>query len=834
MSENEGRKPHFILGDISETESYSPPRTPITPPFIPQPDRHQHGSRLLGNINTIRPIMDEAREIQQAIGLDEGLGIQVEFESLPEIELAFESLARDRSGIELLNVRKSANRTLATVFVPDGKLDHFERLIKDYLEDKKNKAGNSSDHKALINTIQEIRAASIRALWTDDDAVFPENDDEIFWWEVWLPVRKDRAATTASFRRLAAMQEIAVSEKEFEFPERTVLLVKATKRQLQGSMMTLNSIAELRRAKETADFFDASPPDEQSQWLKELLKSCVFSIKNDSTPHICILDTGVNNRHPLLSSSLEDEDLHSVEPAWGTNDIDGHGTAMAGIALIGDLTDHLISGLATPVNHCLESVKLLPSDGANNGDDEHHAYLTQEAISRPEISYPFRDRVFGMAVTTKDKRDRGKPSLWSSAIDSLAFDAFGEGQTPRLLIISGGNIIDPNAWINYPDSNTTDGIHDPGQSWNALTIGAFTNLTDIAEDGATHYQPIAPAGGLSPFSTTSATWPPRWPIKPDIVFEGGNAANDGLGAVWMPSLSLLTCYHDLSERLFTTINATSAATALACQMAAKLKVSYPDLRPETVRALMVHSAEWSEAMKATYLPTNRTPNKSDHLNLVRHCGFGVPNLDRALWSMSNSLVMVVETELQPFQRNPGKQPKLRDMNLQKLPWPLEELEGMGATEVEMRVTLSYFIEPNPSNRGFKSKYRYESHGLRFDVKRPQESISDFRYRINSLARLEEEGSNAGGDDPNWLIGKQNRHKGSIHSDIWKGSAADLASRGVIGIYPTLGWWKTRTGLEKYHNRARYSLIVSIHAPEAKVDLYSAVLNKIRTPVNVAV
>ena len=38
----------------------------------------------------------------------------------------------------------------------------------------------------------------------------------------------------------------------------------------------------------------------------------------------------------------------------------------------------------------------------------------------------------------------------------------------------------------------------------------------------------------------------------------------------------------------------------------------------------------------------------------------------------------------------------------------------------MRVTLSYFIEPNPSQRG-NSRYRYQSHGLRFDVKRPTET-----------------------------------------------------------------------------------------------------------------
>lgn len=172
------------------------------------------------------------------------------------------------------------------------------------------------------------------------------------------------------------------------------------------------------------------------------------------------------------------------------------------------------------------------------------------------------------------------------------------------------------------------------------------------------------------------------------------------------------------------------------------------------------------------------------------------------------------------------------MNLHRLPWPLAELEAVGEVEVEMRVTLSYFIEPNPSERGFRSRYRYESHGLRFEVKRPFESEDDFRSRINAAARDEEEGTRSGGADPNWVIGTQIRHKGSLHADIWRGPAADLASRGVLAVYPALGWWKTRPRLERYNKTARYALIISIRAPEVDVDLYSAVANQIGTLVRV--
>ena len=399
--------------------------------------------------------------------------------------------------------------------------------------------------------------------------------------------------------------------------------------------------------------------------------------------------------------------------------------------------------------------------------------------------------------------------------------------------MSAGNIHDPNTWFRYPDSDDTDRVHDPAQAWNALTVGAFTEMVQITEPDAAAYAPVAPRGGLSPFSTTSLTWEKSWPLKPDVVLEGGNAAKDLLSAVKMDSLSLLTTHYRPVERIFTTTNATSAAMALAARLAARIMVVYPALWPETIRALVVHSAEWTEAMRRASLPTAGAATKADYRRLVQSCGFGVPDLDRALWSVDDSLTMVIEERLHPFQREGSNQPKLRDMHLYNLPWPREALEGLGETQVEMRVTLSYFIEPNPSRRGMRSRYRYESHGLRFDVKRPHESVDEFRSRINAAARDEEEGTQHGqGSDPEWLIGKQTRHRGSLHADIWRGSAADLASRGSLAVYPAVGWWKTRQALERYNQAARYALVVSIRAPEVEVDLRTEVANQIGVPIEI--
>ena len=825
------RHRHLILDGVTEVEPYRSPQQGGGSPSVPDRDRQRHGAALLRQLDELHPHAEAARDAQQQAGLGEGLGLRIEFESFPDIELAFESLARDRSGIELLNVRSNAGQTCVTVFVPDGKLVHFENLIKDYLEEKRDSIGRARDNKRLINAIREIRAASLQALWTDDEEVFPTDSDGTVWWEVWLPIRKDRRATVSAFRELAESQEIHVAPGTVSFPERTVLLVSASLEQMQRSMLTLNSIAELRRAKETADFFDSLEPTEQHEWLDDLLGRTSFIEDANDVTHVCLLDTGVNRGHPLLANALAQYDLHTVEPAWLVGDDDGHGTLMAGLALAGDLTELLASNASVEIGHRLESVKLLPQSGSGGNDPRHHGHLTVQAVARPEVTAPSRSRVFAMAVTARDNRDRGRPSAWSAALDSLAADSDGPDENPRLFVVAAGNVNDLAAWSNYPNSNETDGAHDPAQAWNALTVGAYTERVRITEPDTDDYEPVAPRGGLSPFSTTSLTWERQWPLKPDVVLEGGNAAKDSVSAVSMPSLSLLTTYYRPINRLFTTANATSAATALASRLAAQVMALYPDLWPETIRALIIQSAEWTDAMKRSFLPAGQESSKADYGKLVQRCGFGVPSLDRALWSVANSLTMVVQESLYPFKQEPGKQPTLRDMHLHSLPWPRDVLEDLGDTPVEMRVTLSYFIEPNPSRRGARSRYRYESHCLRFDVKRPRESIDDFRSRVNAAAR-EETGSNTGDDDPNWMIGVQTRHRGSLHGDIWCGSAADLASRAVIAVYPAMGWWKSRPALERYDRAARYALVVSIKAPEVDVDLYTEVASRIRTSVAV--
>ena len=114
-----------------------------------------------------------------------------------------------------------------------------------------------------------------------------------------------------------------------------------------------------------------------------------------------------------------------------------------------------------------------------------------------------------------------------------------------------------------------------------------------------------------------------------------------------------------------------------------------------------------------------------------------------------------------------------------------------------------------------------------------ENLQQFRQWINRAAEAEEEGrvgAAAGGD--NWVFGTV-RDKGSIHSDIWRGSAAELAERDAIGVFPVSGWWKEKPALQWWDRSARYALIVSVRAPGANIDIYTAIANKLEIPIPAA-
>jgi hypothetical protein len=59
------------------------------------------------------------------------------------------------------------------------------------------------------------------------------------------------------------------------------------------------------------------------------------------------------------------------------------------------------------------------------------------------------------------------------------------------------------------------------------------------------------------------------------------------------------------------------------------------------------------------------------------------------------------------------------------------------------------------------------------MKRQTESLDEFKTRINAAAESEESEHGTTGNDDNWSLGATQRHKGSLHQDIWRGQQQSL-------------------------------------------------------------
>jgi hypothetical protein len=788
---------------------------------MPPRDRIPHGNALL---EQIRKATKDSEDYQKGVGAEDAVlrGSFLIFESSPDHELALKQLEAEPSGIELVNVRIVNNVTLALVLVPNGKLKHFINRLTEYLTKSKKKG--EPRHQELIDSIEKIRSAALESFWMEPGGTsFPSPSVSVAW-EIWLRVGRNPGQAIEAFRVEATQRGLQVGQRSIMFRDRAVLLAVGTREQLESSLDILNMIAELRLAKECPTSFVQMTPREQAEWSADALRR-VAPPPADATA-TCILDTGVSLGHPLLDIALHPSHVLTCFPDQAPHDHDGHGTEMAGVALYGDLTEVLASTAPVVLNHRLESVKILPPVGTNHPD--LYGAITREAVGLVETASPFRRRIFSMAVTTLDSRDQGQPSSWSGELDLLSFGE--EDSAKRLFVVSAGNVDLGNRHL-YPDANHSDGIHDPGQAWNIITVGAYTERATVRSPDFDGWRPIAVPGALSPCSTTSLVWEHDWPLKPDVVAEGGNSVlhPSGTTADVIDDLSLLTTARQQSGRLFVSTGDTSAAATLVARIGASIQAEYPAYWPETIRGFIIHSAEWTAHMQTEF--RGGTPGQNAKKRL-RCYGYGVPDLDRARWCSRNALTLVSQAELQPY-RKVGSDIKTNEMHFYELPWPINQLQQLREEQVRMRITLSYFIEPSPGRRGWSYRHRYMSHGLRFKVKLPTERMPDFKGRINRLARNEGEDAESVEESRRWALGWKLRNRGSVQSDWWTGTASDLAACGALGIFPITGWWRERPYLACWGRKVRYSLIVSITTPPSDVDIYTPVSNAVSITTEIA-
>ena len=838
------RLTHLLVINRSENEDFH--RRSQGNPKIRQVERRAHGLALGGQLASVFSDSDEQRQAVSVTAAElQAVGSFLTLEGtdatypLKVDSLEQRSKHRKQPKVPmwlLLSVQPATDTApeRAVVWVSDKYRAAFLKLFEDYLE-KTTTQGNSENwetpdgnpkHRALIANISRIRRAVLDDLW--QSAGDPPKGSRQ-WWEVWLEPMDSGVEALRSF---AETFHLKLLDRVLVLNVRTVVWLEATWSELEILPFTSVPLAEIRKP-EFIDTIEDLPRDEQDEYVQDLAARVLPA--SEDAPSVCHLDTGVARTHVLLTNSLAESDLHTVIGTSGF-DVETHGTAMAGIALYGPLDDLLTRSGKVQLRHRLESVRILPGSDEPKAEPKDYATITIQGVALPESTIQ-RPRVFCMPVSTHPDRP-GEPTLWSASVDALAVgvDIVREGDqlrllsapspdAARLIVLAAGNV-DSYQQDHLAESDTS-AIEDPGQAWNALSIGAHTEMVALpSHPQYRDWHAVAEAGQLSPHSRTSLLFGPTpWPVKPDICMEGGNVLTDGqLFEDRHPLLSLRTT-GSRSDVAMTSANATSAATAQAARLAALTMSHYPDYWPETVRALLVHAAEWTPAMRAAI---DAKPGKKDKLTLLRRYGWGVPTEDTVLRSSRQAVTLVTQDEFVPFE---GPTYKMRRFRLHTLPWPEEVLSGIGAGDVTLKVTLSYFIEPSASRRGWRQKYTYASHGLRFELQNPLENQQRFIARINREAGDDEDAARQpSSGSARWLVGSDQRNLGSLHQDIWEGSGQELAACNSIAVYPVGGWWKKNLRKDRLDLPVRYTLAVSLKTREQGVDLYTPIATQLEIPI----
>ncbi len=839
MSEPTGPLAHLTITGRAEDRGFH--RSGGGDARVRDVERRAHGGKLRGDLESSfsqadadRLAVDDAElTLEELKALGVILVLQAADQAFPLDLDRLERMSRHRKTAKrpqwlllAVNPGSSERPESAVVWVSDEYRAAFLKLFEDFLE-RDTPTGNPSNRELIAN-IASIRRAVLRDLWQSDGEPAASG---LAWWELWL-TRSDQGVDL--LRAFAAANGFPVSDRRLDLIDRTVVWIQARWDDLQALPFTAIPLAEIRRP-EFVDTIEDLSRDDQDQLTTDLVERSQFAPYG--APAVCHLDSGVRRSHVLLSGSLGPADLYSVVGDSGT-DTRGHGTLMAGLALYGPLDDLLFSVGPVALTHRLESVKILPDAPAVN---DPHAYglVTAQAAAAAEAASPEARRVFCLPITATPEAKLGEPSLWSAAIDALsagtdigqsddgiALIGQPDPSAARLFLISAGNVRERQACVDYRQLCDTSGIEDPAQAWNAVTVGAHTSMTSKPTDPSfASWTLLADEGDISPHSRTSLLFGARlWPIKPDICMEGGNVLTNGLDFHDNhPLLSVRTTAGG-DDLALASANATSAATAQAARLAAKVMAAYPAYWPETVRGLLVHAAEWTPAMRAE---VDGASSKTGRQQMLRRYGWGVPPEGAVLTSSSNAVTLVTQDQFQPFD---GPDHTARRFRLHYLPWPAETLRELAEMTVQLRVTLSYFIEPTASRRGWRRRYAYPSHGLRFELKAPLELRTDFIARINREAHDEESGARPASGSDRWFVGNNQRNLGSLHQDIWEGSGAELAACDLIAVHPVGGWWKNNKRTDRADLPLRYSLIVSLRTAAEDVDLYAPIAAQLTVPV----
>jgi hypothetical protein len=773
------RRPHRVI---------SGPRTER--PF-PERDPRQHADRLEGELARVD---EEMKRLAERPRPESSVGFLLKAEIAEGVNANVEGLGDKRTQSFVVDRTPDG----ALVHNQRGNLRPLRRKVEQYGDPEQTTEKGERKNLRLVAPLENLRLADLADLsdgWLSPATLDP---DDAIWVELWagggaLGSDEHRERVKTAIGEFLQRHQLASGQFDaFAATEHDIYMLELTGAALMDLPM------------EIPDVYHLTPPERPS--VPDLLDPHTGPPMPEvdepagDVSVVAVLDTGIAERHPLLAPMMLAVGSSSVPGEGSAADQNGHGTRMAGIVAYGNLADPLAMGGSLSGRCRLQNHRILRGGETEPTQPEFMLDRTRDAVLEAENVGASR-RVFNLSVGAPTRRP-GDRTAWGSAVDQLAYRE-GAG---RLIAVAAGNepLHGRPRPGDYPARNLTVGLASPAEAINAITVGAITDL-DAVDGGDPKRSPLATKGQLNPASRCDVGG--ARPIKPEVVTEGGNLSTNGTDTRLDAGMQMLTTSHEHAVGPWLALTcATSAATAEISGVLADIWNANPSRWPQTVRGLLVHSARWTTPMRAQF------PARPDR---IRAFGYGRPDAQAASRSILERPTLILEQNLYPERRDGGG----REMHLVRLPMPEEEIKALGDSPIEISVTLSYFVEPN-ENR-FR---RYRSAGLCWGIQRPLEEEDHFRQRINRLEREETESYEDNSEDLPWEIGPVARGRGTVQSDRARVPASELTGDRAIAVWPVSGWWRDR-GLREDVPIA-YSLIVTLDAGEAEVDLYTPILNEI--------
>ena len=542
----------LLRGRISSVDTYEAPRGGGSASTMPSLDPTAHRSKLLQQLDAIgQQVQARSDTARDELASREIIAVR----PAPNTQLTADQLDDSRADARLVGVVPETGTVLLDVANSD--LEYLRKKLDAFADDtqvevKTHKDGSTTtqrDKERAIAPMETIGLAGLDDISGARLRVETLAPDRAHWFEIACrggyrrplsDTEGSRAQIARQLYRVGAQQKL----EEFVGPEQVYFFVRLARPQLDALRAATDCIYEVELA--PAPLRDLKLLEDVT--TKEV-KTFALAPPGADAPSVVVLDTGIASEHPLLKSAILSATTAGPEIP-SAEDTHGHGTKMAGLALHSDLGAAIERGHAEPT-HWLQSSRLLVEPGLGTASDENYEkwpILTLGAVRAAEDADPRpRDRVFVLAVTRSMQDaplDGLVPTLWSHAIDQLAYrDGHG-----RLMIVSAGNAR-YGQWLplaeQHPQLQLSEKIHQPAQATNALTVGAFTARVELPngkEYGEARVVATKP-GGISPFTSTGPVGN-EWPIKPDVVLEGGNLAISGpLTDASVPTLCTLTTSH---------------------------------------------------------------------------------------------------------------------------------------------------------------------------------------------------------------------------------------------------------------------------------------------------